>query len=93
MKTGAPWDPARGEHPGVPSVGKLRLQEEHPFLRGSLQDGLSEEGQCMSYPGEVQGHPKVSEGLVRRAAQTELRPRPQGRPFQDDVPVILTRLR
>ena len=38
----------------MPSVGKLRLQEEHPFLHGSLQDGLSEEGQCVSHPGEVQ---------------------------------------
>ena len=35
-------------------MGKLRLQEEHPFLRGSLQDGVSEEGQYMSHPGEVQ---------------------------------------
>ena len=43
-----------GKHPGVLSVGKLRLQEEHPFLRESLQDGLNEEGQCTSHPGEVQ---------------------------------------
>lgn len=54
VKTGARQDPTGGKHPGMLSVGKLQLQEEHPFLRGSLQDGVSEEGQCMSHPGEVQ---------------------------------------
>ena len=54
VKTGARQDLTGGKHPGMLSVGKLQLQEEHPFLRGSLQDGVSEEGQCMSHPGEVQ---------------------------------------